>query len=395
MQHRSICVTMFTISENGTTKQKPRLDFEGYSYVKDRTTTERVYWRCIKYSSDRCRSRLHTCVHTNTIVKSPSDHTCKFDGTTNELRLFSQEIAHRAMNNQETPDTIVTNSYKNISDPSIARLPVRDNIKRRIRMLRQNNQLVKEPNDPKFPSVPLLLTKTIRDETFLRCDTGPGDDRILIFASDEQINVLQTAEEFLVDGTFKVVPEIFYQLFIIHAVHRHHVVPVIYALLRRKSAETYTRLIEEVLKVAPNWSPRSVMMDFEQASIISFQRTFPNAALSGCYFHLRQSLHRKLQALGHQNDYQTDPLFAHNIHKIAALAFVTPSSVLDVFESLCDDLGERYDNILDYFQDTYIGKLRANRVRRKPLFDINFWSMHSRTTQSSMRTNNSAEAYHR
>lgn len=29
------------------------------------------------------------------------------------------------------------------------------------------------------------------------------------------------------------------------------------------------------------------------------------------------------------------------------------------------------------------------------MFDINFWNMHSRTTQSSMRTNNSAEAYHR
>ena len=29
------------------------------------------------------------------------------------------------------------------------------------------------------------------------------------------------------------------------------------------------------------------------------------------------------------------------------------------------------------------------------MFDIKFWSMHRRTTQSSMRTNNAAEAYHR
>jgi hypothetical protein len=61
-----------------------------------------------------------------------------------------------------------------LSDPAIARLPVRDNIKRRIRMLRQNNQVVKEPNDPNFPSVPIPLTKTLRKDQFLRCDTGPG-----------------------------------------------------------------------------------------------------------------------------------------------------------------------------------------------------------------------------
>jgi hypothetical protein len=197
-------------------------------------------------------------------------------------------------------------------DPSIARLPVRENIKRRIRMLRQNNQLVKEPSDPQFPSVPNELTLTHRKEIFLRSDTGPGttkssmiiltialsvsgDDRILIFASPEQLQILQTSTEFLVDGTFKVVPEIFYQLFIIHAVYRNYVVPVTYALLRRKNTDTYLRLINEILEIAPDWSPRSMMMDFEQASINAFRTKFPTVQLSGCYFHLRQSIHRKIQ----------------------------------------------------------------------------------------------------
>ncbi len=42
-----------------------------------------------------------------------------------------------------------------------------------------------------------------------------------------------------------------------------------------------------------------------------------------------------------------------------------------------------------------LGRLRSNHTRRNPLFQINFWNMHTRTTQSMMRTNNSAEAYHR
>ena len=61
-----------------------------------------------------------------------------------------------------------------------------------------------------------------------------GEDRILIYASPEQLKVLQESKDFLVDGTFKVVPEVFYQLYIIHALYRDHVVPVVYALLRKK-----------------------------------------------------------------------------------------------------------------------------------------------------------------
>ena len=92
-----------------------------------------------------------------------------------------------------------------------------------------------------------------------------------------------------------MVPEIFYQLFIIHAVYHQHIVPMVYALLRRKNTDAYSRLIDEVAKVAPNWLLISIMMDFEQASISAFQNKFPLASLSGCYFHLRQSIHRKLR----------------------------------------------------------------------------------------------------
>ena len=50
--------------------------------------------------------------------------------------------------------------------------------------------------------------------------------------------------------------------------------------------------------------------------------------------------------------------------------------------------------MLNYFEDTYIRRLRANG-RSQALFDINFWSMHQRTTDFLMKTNNSAECWHR
>lgn len=111
---------MATVSNNGTTKQKPCLDYNGYSYVMDRSTSEKTYWRCIKYSSDRCHSRLHTSVLTRDIVKPPTEHTCRVDGTTLELRKFCENIVDRALNTQETPDTIVTNCYRGMHTKFLA-----------------------------------------------------------------------------------------------------------------------------------------------------------------------------------------------------------------------------------------------------------------------------------
>lgn len=103
---------MFTISQSGTSKLRPRLDLEGFLYVKDRTTSDKIYWRCIKYKSHHCHARLHTCLESATILKQPSDHNCKLDATEHQIRQFSQQVAARALNTQETPDVIVTNCYK-------------------------------------------------------------------------------------------------------------------------------------------------------------------------------------------------------------------------------------------------------------------------------------------
>ncbi|CAF4863424.1 unnamed protein product, partial [Rotaria sp. Silwood2] len=100
-------------------------------------------------------------------------------------------------------------------------------------------------------------------------------------------------------------------------------------------------------------------------------------------------------ALGYQNKCENEPEFSHNIHKIAALVFLKPDDVVKGFEDLSMDLGDEDQAVLDYFEETYIGRLRANHTRRKPLFIIDFCNMFHRTTQSLMRTNNSAEAYHR
>ena len=103
---------MFTISRSGSSKQRLRLDFDGFSYVRDRITSEKIYWRCIKYKSNYCHARLHTCLESQTILKHPDEHICKFDAIEHQIHQFSQQVAARTCDTQEIPDVIVTNCYK-------------------------------------------------------------------------------------------------------------------------------------------------------------------------------------------------------------------------------------------------------------------------------------------
>ena len=102
-------------------------------------------------------------------------------------------------------------------------------------------------------------------------------------------------KDFFIDGTFKVVPEIFFQLFAIHVLHRSHVIPVAFILLPSNSQQIYQKMTNEILQIAPAWQSQRVMMDFEKATINAFQRIFRTVELSGCYFHFSQNILRFLQ----------------------------------------------------------------------------------------------------
>ncbi|CAF3794187.1 unnamed protein product [Rotaria magnacalcarata] len=242
--------------------------------------------------------------------------------------------------------------------------------------------------------VPTALTMTIRNDKFLQFDSGPGDHRLIIFSSPEQLKILEETEEILIDGTFKVTPVIFTQLYTIHGVYRNCVFPLVFALLSDKQQQTYQRLINELRRLCPSWNPKSVMVDFEKGAINAFQGTFTTLSISGCFFHLQKSIQRKLQDLGLKTNYENDSKFAYDVNKIAALAFLLPSDVNQGFDDLYGSLPSILEPVLDYFEDTYIGRRRPNG-RATPRYPVNLWNMHQRTINNSMRTNNQAEAWHR
>lgn len=84
---------------------------------------------------------------------------------------------------------------------------------------------------------------------------------------------------------------------------------------------------------------------------------------------------------------------------IPALVVVPPDDVVRYFKELANHLkyafNEDCDDLLDYFEDNYIGRFRRKVPRTAPLFSINPWNMFHRTFDELPRTTNCIEGWHR
>ena len=96
------------------------------------------------------------------------------------------------------------------------------------------------------------------------------------------------------------------------------------------------------------------MIDFEMASKNALSKTFPKAEVKGCFYHLAQSVYRKVQSSGLQKRCKDDAEFRLQVRMLPALAFVSVERVCEVFDILEEKLKE-VQPLLDYFEDTFIG----------------------------------------
>jgi hypothetical protein len=64
-------------------------------------------------------------------------------------------------------------------------------------------------------------------------------------------------------------------------------------------------------------------------------------------------VYRKVQEAGLQQRYQADADFSLTVKMIPAIAFCPVEDVVDAFKILAKDIGDDYQGLLDYFEDTY------------------------------------------
>jgi len=259
-----------------------------------------------------------------------------------------------------------------------------------------------------YPALPACRTgyeipdsfKYLADgSSFLAFDSGIDDvHRILIFATDSGLDELSTSNSWACDGTFKAAPNLWTQLFTVHAVINDSCLPRVFALLPNKQEATYRRLFSAIFNLRPNSRPVQCIMDFEIAVHTAFTTVFHSAVVSGCLFHFGQSCWGKICQIGKKKkeQYNNDPSFGLKIKCFSGLAFLPLEDVVDAFELLSDDEVIPAE-FITYFEGAYIGIQRGRGERRRrvePLFPIEVWNVRERTLNDQPRTNNAVEGFH-
>ena len=277
-------------------------------------------------------------------------------------------IKETASNTNDQPIQIIQNAVSNMSQESYSSMPNRQALRKQINRIRSGN-MPSQPRSLQDINIPVNLCTTINGDRFLAKELEIGDEKMIIFCTTSNLQHLQEADYWMMDGTFKTVPTLFMQMYTIHApvggINNARVFPLVYTLMTNKTEESYKQLFQELINLGEesgyNLSPPMILTDFEQAAINATHSEFPESINKGCFFHLCQNLWKKIQALGLATEYGNNEDFSLKMRHITALAFLPPSEIPPAFDQIKPLLPSNAEGVIKYFEENYI----YGRVRRQ------------------------------
>ena len=366
-----------------TNKENKCILYQGYEYTKYRENQGGVVtWRCRIYFSTKCRALLKT--QGENIVGEVPQHCHQSNPQKAQANILKAKIKKDIKAIGATPRNILGNALALVNSDVLEHLPKQSSLTRNLGRHKETFSL---PNP--------ATTDFIIPEKFLDLilyDTGTDDpERILAIGNNDIVSELHK-DVIYGDGTFDKAPNMFYQLYTWHAKIGNSYPPCIYFLLQKKNMSTYNRMFVILKILVPNMTPQKILLDFEKACMSAAQAAFPQAEIKGCYFHLSQSLIRKINSVGLKALYESDIDIKLKLKSLAALSFVPILDLKTVFDELAATFPDEdaYNQILAYFCSTYIEGVAG----RSPLFPIRIWNHFEAAAERSPKTTNCCEGFH-
>ena len=197
-------------------------------------------WECIyRRKGYQCNAKVRLSPF-DELLDEIHEHTHAPSQTECQVTKVKAAIKRRAEETEETTQQILGTELRNISDGVAANLPSLETLRRNVRYSRQDRNMPPTPARREgIRDLPQAYRTTTNGDPFLVYDSGVGDEkRIFIFASQDALQFLADSKHWYANGTFKVCPEIFFQLYTVYGQCDGRIFPCVFSLFPNKKTKT-------------------------------------------------------------------------------------------------------------------------------------------------------------
>lgn len=177
-----------------------------------------IFCKYIRYKDARCKARIVLNGETKAIVNRSGEHTHVGEARDISVKRHLNELKERAVNSHDSIRSIVADATVAAeNDVILSAMPTVPSMSRVA--YRARNEVVSYPENPSSLEeiiLPEEFSITEKNENFLFYDSGSENNRIIMFATKENLQFLSRSDGWHIDGTFETAPKLFHQVFTIH-----------------------------------------------------------------------------------------------------------------------------------------------------------------------------------
>ena len=374
------------MAEFTKTKRGARsLHLNGFQYtLNKRGHNGNTYWTCV----DRGCSGRATLEADDTVVSENNSHNYPPNPHQHAVSKAVDEMKDRASTEGTPMQTVYNNTMV-----AMARDPAESAAVAVVPTVHSLDSSLYRHRRKRLPPMPATIddvsltgewSKTLGGQRFL----VKSEDNVHVLATNDNIKLLAESEELYMDGTFKSSPRLFHQVYTIHVFKHGKQFPLVYCLLPGKSQIIYAKLFAilsdamDNLMLQPQF--QRVTSDFELAMIQAVKAQFSFVSVKGCFFHYAQAIWRKVQTLGLQDEYKSNPDLNEMVSKMLALSLCPIQFVRVSWSSIKSAAPQVHniDELCKYYEDTWLNGS----------FPIASWNHYA---TEGPRTNNHVEGWHK
>lgn len=202
-------------------------------------------------------------------------------------------------------------------------------------------------------------------ESMVLSDSYYDQKRMLILTSRCLATILCENSTVFCDGTFRVTPKPFKQVYTFHVITDNGPIFTAVALLPGKTKNMYVHLLREMkdqlcVKFDLQFRPHAFHCDFESAMVSAISSEFPHVSIKGCFFHFSAAIDKKLRNLQLSGLYLGNMIFRTLVRMLTATAFLPEEHVPNAVQGILDRIvtfHDRCPQFKAYFESYWMQKV--------------------------------------